>query len=245
MKNKKFFYLQYNKIDWKNQEKTKINSFVNDYIIRNIFSNHKGDSISIFDIGFGIGFFFKMLLPSLEGKYKNILIEGCEPSRINYDYYFKKEPKDLPPSVTINTYKETLQNTKTDKKFDFVTAIYVFPHFLSEDLESVVKKIHSMLKDSGKFILVLAEEKYIENKLKTEQDLFIEKGNITYNGKQFKEWLHYSDIPKIGKLVDYNREEIFYLDLFKNNKFNLTHKENLNDNGFICTLFVFEKTRLL
>src|SRR3989338_8967864 len=98
MKNKDFFYLQYNKIDWKNQEKTKINSFINDYIIRNVISNHRGDSISIFDIGFGIGFFFKMLLPALEGKYKNILIEGCEPSRVNYDYYYIFLPE---PEVTF------------------------------------------------------------------------------------------------------------------------------------------------
>lgn len=241
MKNKDFFYLQYNKIDWTNQEKTKINSFINDYIIRNIISNHKGDSISIFDIGFGIGFFFKMLLSALEGNYKNILIEGDEPSRVNYDYFLKKKPKELSKGIIINVYKNPFQDTETDSKFDFVTAIYVFPHFLLEDLEGVVKKIHSILKDGGKFILVLAEEKYLENKLKTEQDLFIEKRNITYNGKQFKEWLHYSDIPKIGKTVDCNREEAYYLDLFKNNNFNLSHKENLEDNGFICTLFVFEK----
>lgn len=241
MKNKDFFYLQYNKIDWKNQEKTKINSFINDYIIKNVILNHKGEGVSIFDIGFGIGFFFKMLLPALEGRYKNILIEGCEPSRINYDYFLKKKPKKLPAGVAINTYKKTFQDTETDIKFDFVTAIYVFPHFLFEDLESVVKKIYSLLKNGGKFILVLAEEKYLENKLKTEQDLFIEKRNVTYNGKQFKEWLHYSDIPKIGKLVDYNREEAYYLDLFKSNNFNLVHKENLDDNGFICTLFIFEK----
>lgn len=90
MKNKNFFYLQYNKIDWKNQERTKINSFINDYVIRNVISNHKGNNISIFDIGFGIGFFFRFLQAALEGKYKNIFIEGCEPSRVNYDYFLKK-----------------------------------------------------------------------------------------------------------------------------------------------------------
>ncbi|HRY62372.1 MAG TPA: class I SAM-dependent methyltransferase [Candidatus Paceibacterota bacterium] len=241
MKNKDFFYLQYNKIDWKNQEKTKINSFINNYIIRNIISNHKGNDISIFDIGFGIGFFFKMLLSEIEGKYKNILIEGCEPSRVNYDYFLKKKPKGLPTGITINTYKNTFQDIETNNKFDFITAIYVFPHFLSEDLESVVKKVYSMLKNGGKFILVLAKEKYLENKLETEQDLFIEKRNIAYNGKQFKELLHYSDIPKIGKIVDYNREEAYYLDLFQNNNFKVSQKENLEDNGFVCTLFVFEK----
>lgn len=241
IKNKDFFYLQYNKIDWKNQEKTKINSSINDYIIQNVILKHKGDSISIFDIGFGIGFFFKMLLVALEGKYKNIFIEGCEPSRVNYDYFLKKKPKKFPEGVTINTHKKTFQDTETDNKFDFVTAIYVFPHFLFEDLENVVKKIYSILKNGGKFILVLAEEKYLESKLKTEKDLFIETRNIIYNNRRYKEYLHYTDIPKIGKVIDYNREEAFYLDLFKDNKFDLIHKENLNDNDFICTLFVFEK----
>ena len=98
-----------------------------------------------------------------------------------------------------------------------------------------------MLKVKGKFILVLADEKYLEDKLKTEKDLFIETRDLTYNGKKYKEILHYSDIPKIGKIIDYNREEKFYLDLFKNNKFTLRHKENINDSDFICTLFVFEK----
>ena len=112
MKNKDFFYLQYNKIDWKNQEKTKINSFINNYIIRNIILKHKGSDISVFDIGFGIGFFFKMLLPALGGEYKNSLIEGCEPSRVNYNYYLKKKSKKLPPGITINTYQKLFKISK-------------------------------------------------------------------------------------------------------------------------------------
>ena len=36
MKNKEFFYQQYDKINWENQEKTKINSFVNNFIIKEI-----------------------------------------------------------------------------------------------------------------------------------------------------------------------------------------------------------------
>lgn len=240
MKNKSFFYLQYNKIDWKNQEKTKINSFINDYIIQNIISKHGGSGISIFDIGFGIGFFFEMLLAALRGKYKDILIEGCEPSRVNYNYFLKKQKKFSSEAI-INTYKKTFQDTKTNAAFDFVTAIYVFPHFLSVDLEDIVRKIYVLLKKGGKFILVLAEEKYLENKLKTEQDLFIEKEIMIYRGRRYKEILHYSDIPKIGKVIDYNREAAYYLDLFKNNGFHLKHKTNLDDNGFVCTLFVFEK----
>ncbi len=235
MKNKDFFYLQYNKINWKNQEKTKINSFINNYIIQNVISKYPGNNIAIFDIGFGIGFFFKMLLPFLQKKYKNIVLEGCEPSKVNYEYFEEYIGKE------VKGFKKTFQTVKTDTKFDFITAIYVFPHFLSEDLEEIVKKIYLMLKTEGKFVLVLADDKYLKNKLTTEKDLYIEKYKITYNGKKYKEVLHYSDIPQIGKIIDYNREKTYYLDLFKNNKFRLDKKEILEDNGFVCTLFIFKK----
>lgn len=241
IKNKNFFYLQYNKINWKNQEKTKINAFISNYIIQNIILNSKDDSITIFDIGLGIGFFIKMLLNSLRGRYKKIIIEGCDPSKVNYGYFLTKKPKTLGCGIILNTQQKTFQDVETKTKFDFITAIYVFPHFLFEELETIIRKIFSMLKMKGKFILVLADEKYLEDKLKTEKDLFIETRDITYNGKKYKEILHYSDIPKIGKIIDYNREEKFYIDLFENNKFTLSHKENINDSGFICTLFVFEK----
>jgi len=240
IKNRDFFYLQYNKINWKNQEKTKINSFINNYIIKNIILKNKNDNIAIFDIGFGIGFFIKMIINALSKKYKNIIIEGCDPSHLNYEYFLSKKPKKV-QSIVLKTYKKTFQNVETKTKFDFITAIYVFPYFLFSDLEKIVKKVYSMLKKKGKFILVVADEKYLEKKLKTEKDLFIETSNINYNSKKYKEILHYSDISKIGKVIDYNREESFYLDLFKNNKFWLNYKKEINDNGFICTLFVFEK----
>lgn len=242
MKNKDFYFLQYNKISWKNQEKTKLNSFINNFIIQNIILKHKKDSVAVFDIGFGVGFFIKMLIGAFSGHNRNLFIEGCEPSRVNYDYFYHKtKNKKFGRGVSINVYNESFQKTKSASKFDFITAIYVFPHFLSEDLENVVKKIHTMLKDDGKFILILANEKYLERKLSTEQDLFIETKNINYKGGRYKEILHYTEIPKIGKVVDYNREEAYYLDLFKNNHFTLIRKENLDDNGFICTLFVFKK----
>ncbi len=241
MKNKKFFYLQYNKIDWKNQEKTKINFRIHDYIIKNIILNKKRESIAIFDIGFGIGSFFKMLYLSLGKHYKNIIIEGCEPSKINYKYFLRKKLKKIRQGVAFKTYNKIFLNTYTDTKFDFITAVYVFPHFISSDLERTVRKIHSMLNKNGRFILVSADENYLEHKLKIEKDLFIEKKNITFNGKKYKEILHYSDIPKIGKVIDYNREEAFYIDLFKKNKFKLERKKTIDDNDFICTLFIFKK----
>lgn len=241
MKNKDFFYLQYNKINWKNQEKTKINSFINDYIVKNIILKHKGKSISLFDIGFGIGFFIRTLLFALNKKYKQIEIAGCEPSKVNYDYWLTKRPKKLTEGVEISVVKKTFQEFKPETQFDYVTAIYVFPHFLIDDLPKISNKIHSMLKQGGKFILVLANEEYLENKLKTEKDLSIETRKIVYKNTQYKEILHYSDIPQIGKVIDYNREENFYIDLFKNNKLDLDYKKALNDNGFVCTLFVFSK----
>ena len=243
MKNKNFFYLQYNKIDWKNQEKTKINLLINDFIIKNIILKYKSNDIAIFDIGFGIGFFIEMLINSIKNKSKKIIIEGCEPSKVNYKYWLGKKAKITSQNIKVKTFKESFQNVETATKFDFITAIYVFPHFLSDELEGIVRKIYSMLKNGGKFILVLAEEEYLKEKLKTEKDLVIETTNITYNSKQYKEILHYSDIPEIGKVIDYNREKAYYLDLFKNNKFTLAHKENIDDNGFVCTLFVFEKNK--
>lgn len=240
MKNKNFFYQQYDKIKWENQEKTKINSFVSNYIIKKIILKKKSSSIKIFDIGFGIGFFIKMLYSSLNKRYKDITFEGCEPSEKNYTYFIKKH-LNFRKNVQLNTHNSTFLNTKTNEKFDFITAIYVFPHFVSDELDETAKKINLMLEQDGKFILVVANETYLEEKLKSMKDLFIERGFMEFNGKKYKEVLHYSDIPKIGKLIDYNREEQLYLDLFRKYGFELAQKKDLDDSGFICTVFVFQK----
>jgi SAM-dependent methyltransferase len=240
MKNKNFFYQQYDKIKWENQEKTKINSFVNNFIIQEIILKRKSSSIKIFDIGFGIGFFIKMLYRRLDKVYKYITFEGCEPSEKNYNYFIKKH-MNFRKGVRFTTHNSTFLNTKTDEKFDFITAIYVFPHFVSDELDKTAKKIYSLLEQNGKFILVVANETYLEEKLKSTKDLFIERGFMEFNGKKYKEVLHYSDIPKIGKLIDYNREEQLYLDLFRKHGFELVQKKDLDDSGFICTVFVFQK----
>lgn len=239
MKNKNFFYQQYNKINWENQEKTKINFFIYN-IIQEIILKKKDPSIKIFDIGFGIGVFMKMLCRNLTKSYKDVIIEGCEPSDKNYNYFIKKQ-LNIKKNVKLKDYNKTFLDVQTDKKFDFITAIYVFPHFVSDELEEITKKIYSMLDEEGKFILVVANEKYLEEKLKTKKDLFIEKNTINLNGRSYKEILHYSDIPKIGKVIDYNREEKFYIDLFKKNNFKLVQKKDLDDSGFIFTIFIFER----
>lgn len=239
MKNKEFFYLQYDKINWQNQEKTKINSFVNNFVIQNIVAKKKASDIKIFDIGFGIGFFLRMLQKNLSKSFKNIILEGCEPSYKNYKN-FKSKPFNL-KNTKLRTFNKTFLQTETDTKFDFLTAIYVFPHFASDELDDVAKKINSMLNNEGKFILVVANEKYLEEKLKSKRDLFIERNTLEFGGKKYKEVLHYSEIPQIGTIIDYNREEKFYLDLFKKHGFDLDSKKDLDDNGFICTIFVFSK----
>ena len=205
MKNKNFFYLQYNKINWQNQEKTKINHFVNDFIIAQILSKTNKPCIKIFDMGFGIGFFMKMVHKRLNSHYKNIIIGGCEPSEKNYSCFLKK-PLNSKKGLKVKTSNCTFLKTRTNQKFDFITSIYVFPHFISNELEYVTKKIHSMLEPKGTFILVVANEKYLEGKLKSMKDLFIERNIVKLNGKKYWEVLHYSDIPKIGKIIDYNRE---------------------------------------
>ena len=98
-----------------------------------------------------------------------------------------------------------------------------------------------MLDKTGVFVLVVADEKYLKEKLRSKKDLFIEENTIDFGRKKYREVLHYSEIPEIGKVIDYNREEAFYVDLFKGNKFELESKNSLNDNGFICTVFVFKK----
>lgn len=240
MKNKDFFYLQYDRINWENQEKTKINSFVNDFVIREIIMKKRGPSVKIFDIGFGIGFFIRMLCDILPKHYSEIIIEGCEPSKKNYAYFAGSHPLNS-PAIGLRAYDTTFENVKTDKKFDFITSIYTFTNFVAEELEETARKIYSMLNEGGKFVLVVADENYLLEKLKSKKDLFIEEEVVKFNGKKYKEFLHYSDIPQIGKVIDYNREEAFYLDLFKKSNFELIQNKNLNDNGFVCTVFVFER----
>jgi len=240
VKNKSFFYQQYDKINWEHQDKTKINAFVSNFIIKEYILKKEGSSLSLFDIGFGIGFFFRLLYKGLGKHYKRIILEGCEPSSKNYNHYMKR-PLQVRKAASLKVFNATFLETRTSTKFDFITCIYVFPHFVSDELKKTVTKIHSMLLENGRFILVVANQKYMEEKLRVKKDLFIENNTVELYGSRYREVLHYSDIPKIGKVIDYNREEAFYLDLFRRNGFRLAHKKDLNDSGFICTTFVFEK----
>lgn len=240
MKNKKFFYLQYNKINWKNQAKTKLNENINQYIIDKIILEKDSRNLRVYDIGFGIGFFIEMLSRILAQMRNDFIIGGCEPSEKNFKY-FEKRLRKIDIKNNIEVTNNSYNDVKTNGKYDFITAIYVFPHILSDDLNETTKKIYFMLDSGGKFVLVVANESYLARKLKNEKDLFIENNEIELNKKKYKEILHYSDIPKIGKIIDYNREDALYEDLFQSNGFVLDRKEEIDDNGFLATIFVFEK----
>ena len=84
-----------------------------------------------------------MLNSKLYGKYKKVTLAGCEPSEKNYNYFVKKLLSKK-SNVELKLYKNTFQNLKLKEKFDFITAIYVFPHFEYHDLKNVAE-----IKDSG------------------------------------------------------------------------------------------------
>lgn len=241
MKNRHFFYLQYNKIDWKNQLNTKINSYIYRQIIEDVLLKYRGDSISVFDLGFGIGFFLNMLIRALPARFSKVILSGCEPSTVNFENRLPLERLAKLKGVKVSLHRSMFQQLQTKDKFDFLVSTYVFPSFILDDLNDVTARAYKMIKPGGKFILVVANEKYLEEKIRLEKDLSIEVQEAKLNGKRYKEILNYAEIPKIGKVVDYNREERLYYDLFKKHGFRLSKRSVLNDHGFICTMLIFSK----
>jgi SAM-dependent methyltransferase len=233
MKNRDFFYQQYDKINWENQEKTGLNSAVNNFIIDTILSK-KNPPFSLFDIGSGIGFFIRML----KEKYGDILyIEGCEPSEKSFGYFTNSSIS----KKGVLIHRCTFQNLRTDHTFDFVTAIYVFPHFVETDLKIIGQKIVDLLNPGGKLIVVVSNEEYLRRKLETKKDLFIEQNIVEFNDKKYKEYLHYVEIPGMGTVIDYDREEDYYKDIMADVGLKLFEKHTINSDEYVCTVFVFEK----
>lgn len=234
MKNRDFFFEQYDKINWSNQDKTHLNVSVNEFVIDKVISK-KEPPFNVFDIGSGIGFFIRMLKDKFGD---SISIEGCEPSQKSYDHFLKS---DIDRN-NVKIFRDTFQKIETQTRFDFITAIYVFPHFIEADLVEIAKKISGMLNDAGKLIIVVSNEEYLRNKLATKKDLFIEQNTIELNGKKYKEYLHYVEIPGMGTVIDYDREEDYYKDLLENNGLKLTEKNSIKSDEYICTIFTFEKS---
>ncbi len=100
-----------------------------------------------------------------------------------------------------------------------------------------------MLNKNGKFILVVSDEEYLREKLRTKRDLFIEQNIVEFKGKKYKEYLHYVEIPEMGTVIDYDREEEFYKNLFKDNGLRLVKKDKIKSDEYVCTIFTFENRR--
>lgn len=237
MNSRKNSYLQYDNLNWQQQEKTKLNASLHEFILKNIISKHPGNEISVFDMGFGIGGFLEMLNESLPVTFKRILLEGCEPSVRNYEYFKSRYAKTN--LADIRTFNKTLLDTDTSATFHFVTAVYVFTHVLSDELEAVAKKIKSMLEPRGQFIMVIANENYLKENMDVMTFRLIAKTNLEWGGKKYWQLLHYTDIPEIGTIIDHSREEQLYLDLFKKYGFNLSYRHDLSDHGYLCTILTF------
>ena len=233
MKNRDFFYQQYDKINWANQDKTNLNIAVYKFVIDEIVSKSKRP-FTLFEIGSGIGFFIKMLKERFGNE---ITIEGCEPSQKSYDHFAKND--EGKESATI--YRNTFQELDISKTFDFITAVYVFPHFIEADLGAIARKIVAMLNPNGKLVIVVSNEEYLRKKLETKKDLFIEQNAIEFKGKKYKEYLHYVEIPDMGTVIDYDREEDYYKDILEDAGLKLIEKKNITSDEYVCTIFSFEK----
>lgn len=235
-----FAYKQYERLSWENQDKTGTNSLIIEDIVRNIVSKKAGEEINIFDMGFGVGSFLKKASDRLSRHFKSIRIRGCEPCVKHYEY-FKNLNFRPAANVKIETENSAFENIEINEKYDWLTAIYVFPHIHFEKMEATAQKISGALRDDGRLALVVANENYIRNKIKANSDLLIDKKSIEYNGKLYDEYLHYSELPDIGAIIDYNRDERLYADIFSAAGLELSAKIEINENGFISTIFEFLK----
>lgn len=224
-------YEQYNNLNWENQDITGLHAAVYQSIIDFILNNHADSEVSLFDMGFGTGVFLQNLIQVLPNKYSQILLEGCEPSK-SYDSF--KSPDNS--GVKVKLYKKEFLDFDYENKFNFLTSVYVMVHFKFDELESVIKKIKTMLKSGGFFIFVVASEGHFNNtgtvvKLENFFDL-IESTDIEYNNKTYKEFFTKVNIPGIGEVYDYNREESLYVDMFKQNGFTLDKKIEVEEGIF-------------
>lgn len=234
---KDFRYTQYDDLNWASQESSHINGQLNQHLIDTIIAQKKNQDIRLYDIGFGIGFFFNMLMKRLPKHFSNIHLAGCEPSEKNYNHFQASALN----TGEIEAEQADFLSTSAKQAFNFITAIYVFPHLTAAEVIASAQKIHTMLDEGGSFIMVVADEAYVDEKLKTKPHLVLDSTITTFKGKEYREILHYSEIPQIGAIIDYNRENGFYTDVFDNHGFHLQQLEAFEDHGFLCSIFTFIK----
>lgn len=222
------------------QEETKINSTINRFIIQHILNGKKGDEVRVFDMGFGTGLLLEMLHDALTPVYKAITLEGCEPATNHFKHF---ESRNIQSGLAkTRIFNHTFLETRTDTKFDYLVSVYVFPHIDTDELAAAANRIHSMLLEDGKFILVVANENQLLAKLQSHPELVIEKRTAMRNGNTYQEHVHYSEIPQIGTIIDINREERYYVELFRELGMEVLFQSTLDDQGFLCSFLVFSKS---
>lgn len=240
MKNEAFTYHQYEQLNWLIQEETKINSTINRFIIQHILNGKKSEEVRVFDMGFGTGLLLEMLQDALSPEYESITLEGCEPATNHFKHFESRSIQSGLAQTRI--FNQTFLETCTDTKFDYLISVYVFPHINTDELADVANRIHSMLRADGKFILVVANENQLLAKLHSHPELVIEKRSTMRNGNTYQEHVHYSEIPQIGSIIDINREERYYLELFRELGMEVSFQSTLDDQGFLCSFLVFSKS---
>ena len=129
----------------------------------------------------------------------------------------------------FNAYVETLSKVKPLVRIIEVILALIF---IGHIINAVILTIQNRRSTA---------EKYLRNKLRTKKDLFIEQNIIEFKNKKYKEYLHYVEIPGMGTVIDYDREEKYYKDLLEDNGLRLINKNNFKSDEYICTIFVFEK----
>lgn len=243
MQRNDFFYLQYNDLNWSHQAQSDMNGFINDFIIDEVILADDNLPLKVFDIGFGIGAFIRRLVLKTN-QTSGLLIEGCEPSNKNYNQ-FNAAPLQVRSGVTLKTHNTVFLDVDTPNRFDLITAIYVFPHIPFEELEPTVEKIHAMLEPGGRFVMVVVNEGYLKSNLDSGNGVYtlVHQVEIELGGTTYTEYLHYTDLPGVGRILDYNRESEFYRRLFDKKGLQLVLERDLDDSGYTCTSFVFRKVR--
>ncbi len=242
MKNNDFLFSQYEEeVDWFKQEEANINAGINKYIIDEIVARKKSDSINLFDMGFGIGFFIEMFYERARDIYNNINIEGCEPSEKSFSE-FKKEKIKLKDDHCLNLQNSFFLDLKEEGgRFDVLTSVYVFNCLKFGELEENFNKISSMLKRKGLFFLVVSSDNCFLERVKKDQDLIIKEREIEFQGNKYREITHYTDLEGLGRIVDCNRETDLYIDMAKKKGLFLIEKQEVFDNNLISSVLIFEK----
>lgn len=239
MNQPKPLYEQYNAIEWKNQITTRLNEPVNMFIIEKYLTISDKDELRIFDIGFGVGFLFTMVTEKLSSVYNKIYLDGCEPASKSFQYFTEHTPRY--ENVEFGVVNSPFLTFDTNNAYDVITAVFVLPHIDIHDLVLVASKISTMLNAEGKCIIVIANELQWKQRVHQHEYELLDLEEVELFGRKYKQVLNKTSLPQIGVVTDYNRDEKLYIDMFENQGLILKARTDLEDQGFISTVLVFQR----